>query len=213
MGVQVATIFAAGVVLVGGIGYAWARQPAVVTGAPLAVPSFSAPAAGAGAAARAPRTSLLPTDCADLLPGQPDMAALLGRPSGSVGVHSVVGVAAPSVGQLERLTCTYQQGGRANGLTLTLGAFDDPTGAAAQRDRNIEAERADTLSAEPAPLGVARATVVTERAARLLMVAYDRYTLTVRLAPGVVPDDQQAPMLTDLAQRVLPGLPPGSTRH
>ena len=209
MGVQVATVFAAGVVLVGGIG--WASSPVSVSTAPLPVPTFST--RSAAPAGPPPRTTLLPTDCADLLAGQPDMAALLGRPSGSVDPHSVVGVAAPSVGQLERLTCSYRQGGKDTGLSLILSAFANPTAAATQRDRNIAAERADTLANTPEPMGDAKATVLTERDRRMLMVAYDRYTLTEALAPGVVPDGQQTPVLTDLAQRLLPGLAPDITQR
>jgi hypothetical protein len=213
VGIQAAAIFAAGVALVVGAGCVWASEPVPTNSAPLAVPSFSASSAGSSTPSPAPRSTLLPIDCADLLAGQPDMAALLGRPIGSVGVHSVVGVAAPSVGQLERLTCNYQQGATVTGLALTLGAFADPSSAAAQRDRNIAAERADTLASAAAPLGDARATVLTEAARRMLLLAYDRYTLTETLAPGVVPDDQQTPMLTDLAQRVLPVLPVSDTRR
>jgi hypothetical protein len=191
-------------VLVAGFGYAWAGEPAPVPTAPVAVPTFAIPAAGAGPAGSAPRATLLPTDCAELLPGQPDMSALLGRPTGSVGMHTVVGVPAPSVGQRERLTCVYLNGG----LTLTLGAFTDPASATAQRDRNIAVERTDSLAIAPAALGLARATMLTESSRRLLLVAYDRYTLTAAMAPGVVPDDQAGPVLTDLAQRVLPRLAP-----
>jgi hypothetical protein len=213
VGIQGATIFAAGVVLVVGLGIVWARQPSGGMAGELPVPDFSTPAASAAPSTAAPaRTTLLPTDCGQLLPGQPDMAALLGRPTGSVGVHTVRGVAAPSVRQLEKVSCSFTPQGSGR-LTLTLGAFDDPTAAAVQRDRNIAAERSDTRSSAPAPLGIAQATLVEEQGKRLLMVAYERYTLTAALDDGVVPDGQAEPVLTDLAQRVLPALVPTQGKH
>jgi hypothetical protein len=208
VGFSGATVFAATVVLVAGIGYAWARQPAPVEAGPLPVPGFSTSATGAGLPRAAPRATLLPTDCADLLPGQPDMSALLGRPTDSVGVRSVIGLPAPAVGQLERLTCNYQVRGGGDGLSLTIAAFTDPGSAAAQRDRNIAAEHLDTVASTSAPLGEARATMLSQRSRQLLMIAYDRYTVTATMAPGVVADNQSGPVLTDLVQRVLPHLAP-----
>ncbi|HEY1970284.1 MAG TPA: hypothetical protein VGH89_20190 [Pseudonocardia sp.] len=215
MGARIVVVFGLGAALIAVLGYLWASQPVPKRLDPLAVPTFEDKAAHAGRSTMVPRPTLLPTDCTDLLPGQPDMAALLGGPTGSVRVHSVIGVAAPSVGQLERLTCLYTQPGRpAPSVTVIIGVFADPTSAARQRDRNISAEGGDTRASAPAPLGAANATLLTEPARRLLMLAYDRYTVTAGLANGVLPDAEAGPMLTDLTQRMLPALtPPSQPRH
>ena len=213
MGGSWATVVAFGAVVVVGLGCVWASQPSSDNAAPLAVPSFATATQSAAVSSVPPRPTLLPTDCAEVLPGHTDMAALLGKPNGSVGVRTVVGQPSVSVAQLERLTCNYQPpGGPASGLVLTLTAFTDPPSAAAQRDRNVAAER-DARASSPAALGAARATLLTEPDRRLLLVSYDRYTLSLGIAPGVVADDQVEQVLTDLAQRVLPGLPPSPNQH
>lgn len=213
MGGSWATVVAFGAAVVVGLGCVWASQPTSDDAAPLAVPSFATPTRSAAVSSVPPRPTLLPTDCADVLPGHTDMAALLGKPNGSVGVHTVVGQPSASVSQLERLTCNYQPaGGPATGLVLNLTAFADPASAAAQRDRNVAAE-GDARASSPAALGSARATLLIEPDRRLLLVSYDRYTLSLGIAPGVVGDDQVEPVLTDLAQRVLPGLPPSPNQH
>jgi hypothetical protein len=139
------------------------------------------------------------------------MAALLGEPTGSVVVHTVIGVPAPQVGQVERLTCYYRTpGGSDQAVVLTLSAFTDPVSASAQRGRNLAAEQSDTQAAQPVALGSAEASLLAEPDRWLLLVSHDRYTLTASMVAGLVPDQQVAPLLTDLAQRVLPTLNPTS---
>lgn len=211
MGARFAAVAAVAVLILVGFGVAWASDPAGTDPNDLVVlpvPSFS-PAGVAPSVATPPRSTLLPVDCADVLPGPTDMAALLGAPTGSVGVRTVLGVPSPQVGQLERLTCHYQAPGRPGpALVLTLTAFTDAGAAAVQRDRNVAAERSDTRATRTAPLGTARATLLTQAGRRMLMVAHDRFTLTESLTAGVVPDAATEPVLTDLAQRVLPALGP-----
>jgi hypothetical protein len=202
-------VFSLGAVLIAGFGYAWASDPPAGHAPALPVPSFSGSATTVHADGAPPRTTLLPTDCAAVLPGPTDMAALLAKPTGSVGVRTVVGVPSPQVGQLERLTCNYQVPGvDGSGLVLTLTAFADPAAASAQRARNVAAEQSDTRAVRPGALGAAEATLLAQPGRRMLMVAHQRYTLTAILATGVVPDQHIEAVLTDLAQRVLPNLAP-----
>jgi len=200
-------------VLVAGLSYLWVRSPEGALTSTITLPSF-ATAEVAPPDAAPGRTTLLPTDCTGLLAGSPDMSALLGQPLGSVGTRSVVGQPSPSVGQLERLTCSYSLPGRdAPALVLTATGFTDPGAAAGQRGRNVAAESADTQASRQVELGGARATLLTEPGRTLLLVDYDRYTLTASIAPGVVPAVKPQPVLTDLAQRVLANLVPPANRH
>jgi len=200
-------------VLVGALSYLWVRPPEGALTSPINLPSFATVDVAPPDLAPG-RTTLLPTDCTELLVGSPDMSALLGQPLGSVGTHSVVGQPSPSVGQLERLTCSYSVSGRdAPALVLTATGFTDPGAAAEQRGRNVVAEGPDTQAYRQVELGGAQATLLTESSRTLLLVDYDRYTLTASIAPGVVPSDKPDPVLTDLAQRVLANLVPPPNRH
>lgn len=213
MQVRVLAALAVGALLISGFGYIWVNSgsnPAET----LPIPRFSNPAASVDPSTAQPRATLLPTDCADVLSGRADMAALLGKPTGSVGVHTVLGVPSPQVGQLERLTCSYRMpGGGDQAVVLTLGAFTDPTAASVQRRRNLAAEQSGAQSAKPVSLGSAEATLVTEPNQKVLLIAHDRYTLTAGMADGVVADQQTEPVLTDLAQRVLPSLSSNPNRR
>ena len=52
----------------------------------------------------------LPAECAELV-GNDELSALFGLPVDSVTVRTVIGAPSPSVGRLERLTCTYTMSG------------------------------------------------------------------------------------------------------
>ena len=211
VGVRAVVVLVLGTVLLLGGAFGWASQPAASETPLLPVPTFAAqpPTLDPSAARVARRPTLLPTDCANLLSGPVDASALLAQPVGSLGAHAVVGVNSPSVGLLERLTCNYRRADRgAPILVLGLAAFTDPAAAARQRERNIAAERGDTRAARNVPLGDASSTLLTQPAHYLLMVAYDRYTVTLRLARGIVPDDQVEQVLVDAARRVWPEVAP-----
>lgn len=193
------------------------RQP-VQAGTAVAVPRFDTPRRVDAPPDGAPRRStLLPGDCGEVLAGPVDVAALLAAPVGSYAGRTVVGVASPSVGMLEQLTCTYQRIGQDAGqdsgaLVLRLAAFTDPAAAESQRSRNIAAE-ADARSARPVAVGDAHATLLTEPHGYLMLLAYDRYTVTLDLARGIVPDQNVEPVLTDLARRAWPNLVPARNPH
>lgn len=216
MGARVAALAAVALLMFAGFGFAWAGGSDGVAASDVVavpVPTFGSTDVTPSAVVP-PRATLLPTDCAELLPGATDMAALLGKPTGSVGVRTVLGMPSPQVGQLERVTCNYQAPGRPSpALVVTLTAFTDAASAAVQRDRNIAAERADTRAVRTTPLGTASATLLTQRDRRLLMVAHDRFTLTEGLTLGLVPDEAIEPVLADLAQRMLPTLGPTRAGH
>jgi hypothetical protein len=195
------------ILVVAGTAVGWSTRSDGPPDRPLAVPTFADRTVDEGDARAAARVTLLPADCAGALTGPVDAAALLGQPTGSVAARTVGGVPAPSVGQLERLTCFYQRGPMTL-ITLGLGAFADAGSADDQRLRNIAAERSETRAARPVSLGQAKALLLTETDATRLMVAYDRYTITAALPPGVVADGQDGPVLVDLVRRVLPALTP-----
>jgi hypothetical protein len=192
--------------LVTALAYLWAGEPSGGVAGSVAVPSFAPTASVAPPAPTRP--TLLPTNCADLLAGSPDMAALLGLPLDAVNTRAVIGLPSPSVGQLERVTCTYTATGQsAPGVVITAAAFTTPEEAVAQRDRNAAAE-SDTRSAEPVSIGAAHGSLLTEPGQHVLFVAYDRYLLTAGMNPALAPGGQVKPVLVDLVQRVLANLAP-----
>jgi hypothetical protein len=199
-----------------------ASQPTLATKAAVAVPTFDTPRSvdawpdGPAPLSTLPRSTLLPGDCSEVLAGPVDVAALFAAPVGSYTDRTVVGVASPSVGMLEQLSCTYQRqdtGENSGPLVLRLAAFADPAAAESQRNRNIAAEADDTRSARPVMVGNAHATLLTQPRDYLMLLAYDRYTMTLDLARGIVPDQNVEPVLTDLARRVWPNLAPARNPH
>lgn len=217
--VPITAVLAVGTVLLWMValaGSAWIlmRQPVQAARTAVAVPRFDTPRrVDARPDGPARRSTLLPGDCAEALAGPVDVAALLAAPVGSYTGRTVVGVASPSVGMLEQLSCTYQRIGQDTGrdtgpLMLRLAAFADPAAAESQRIRNIATEADDTRSARPVAVGNAHATLLTQPRGYLMLLAYDRYTVTLDLARGVVPDQNVEPVLTDLARRVWPNLAP-----
>ena len=124
---RLGVVVAIGVMVVVGFALGWASLPASRTPPALAVPTFTAPAGQSEPVpAVAPRSTLLPTDCADVLTGPVDASALLGQPTGSVAVRTVMGMPAPSVGILERVSCGYQRAGQGvPAMQLGLAAFDE----------------------------------------------------------------------------------------
>jgi hypothetical protein len=208
-GLLVALTFA----LVAGAVLAWVDAGASHGTPAVVVPAFTAQVEQAVPPPVQPRATLLPADCAEVLSGPVDAAGLLAQPTGSVAVHTMVGVPSTSVGLLERMSCGYQRngpGGRAGDPMLQLGlaAFNDGSAADEQRLRNVVAERDDTRAAAPIALGEARAVLLTEPARTVLMTAYGRYTVTASLNHGVFPAAQEGPVLVDLVRRVLPNLAP-----
>jgi hypothetical protein len=174
------------------------------------VPTFTAAATTApGASQPTERSTLLPSDCTEILPGPVDVAALLAQPVGSYQGQTVVGVGSPSVGMLEQLTCSYQRlNQNTPALVVRLGAFTDPDAAARQRDRNLAAEAGETIAAGPEAVGQARGALLTQPAHHQLFVACERYTITLSLARGTVPDREAELVLTDLTRRIWPNLSP-----
>lgn len=172
----------------------------------VAVPRFLPPPAAATAATATPRTGLLP-DCAQVLPGSVDPAALLAQPSGSVAVHPVVGTPSPSVALMARTSCTYHRAGVKGNQTLgqvNLSAFADPAAAEAQRQRNLAAEQSGPgVSAAPIALGAAHSTLIASPTGTVLMTAYDRYTVTTTLPHGLFPPDEERDVVIDLTRRAL----------
>jgi hypothetical protein len=175
-----------------------------------AVPTFpSAPQPGA-AAAKA-RTTLLPNDCNDVLSGAVGMSALLGQPVDSVQSKSVIGVSAPAVGRLEKVTCQYRRQSAKGGptdVTLNLYAYTDAQAAEQHMGTNLEVEKASARTVQDTHIGVAPATYLEQPEQALLFVTNGRSAVTVAMRYGVMPPDQTRPVMLDLAQRVLPNLAP-----
>ena len=181
------------------------------------IPTFSAPPKPGFAGQVKPRATLLPADCAEVVPAQA-MSALLGQPTDSMQVHTVLGMAAPSVGRLERVACQYQRAGVKGGpaaLELNLAAYATSAASDAQLVTNSGAEKADALSSEDVSIGSAHAILFRDKGKSVLLVSSGRSTITMTLQDGVIAPEQARPVMVDLVQRVLPSLAPepsGSSR-
>jgi hypothetical protein len=196
----------------------------VVIGGPdrpvnVALPGFTGSARSSSAPAPIPRSTLLAAECPEDLPGPISVAALLGQPVDSVGVRSVRGVPAPSVGLLERVSCTYQRNegaGSSNSagparpvLVVTVAAFRDACSASQQRLRNLAAEQAPPSATSPVPVpGATETTLLDEPAASVLMMDAGRYTLAATLPHGLFPHSQEPSVLADLTGRLLTAILP-----
>ena len=154
----------------------------------------------------------LPVDCGPLL-GPDEVSALFGLPVDSVVVRTVLGAPSPSVGRLERLTCTYAvSGGTPQGVVLrmTVGAYRDATAAHDQHERNVADERAGASAPVQPELGSAAATVLQRDAGTILLTSSDVVTLDLDLPPRPAPLPP-TDLLLDLARRVLARLAPQSS--
>jgi hypothetical protein len=174
-----------------------------------AVPTFPSSQHG-GAAAAKPRDTLLPADCDTVFSGV-DMSALLGQPVDSIKAKAVVGVSAPAVGRLEKVTCLYRRSASKAGPTdvdLNLYAYTDSEAADHHTDTNIAAEKANSHAVEQLSIGTARAVLLAQDGQSMLFVVNGRSAVCLIMRNGVVPDDQMRPIMVDLAQRVLPNLAP-----
>jgi hypothetical protein len=155
----------------------------------------------------------LPAECAELV-GNDELSALFGLPVDSVTVQTVVGAPSPSVGRLERLTCTYTMspgpvGSRPQGVVLrmTVGTYANAAAAHDQHERNMADEGAGGSSAAQPGLGAVVAGLVQRDADSVLLTSVDTVTLDLDLPPrqGPLPP---ADLLVDLARRVLARLAP-----
>jgi hypothetical protein len=154
----------------------------------------------------------LPADCAQLV-GDDELSALLGLPVDSVTVRTVMGAPSPSVGRLERLSCTYTMsvavGPHPQGVVLrmTAGAYTDAAAAHDQHERNMTDEGGGGSDEGRPELGIVAAGLAQHDADSMLLTSLDRFTLDLDLPPrqGPLPP---ADLLVDLARRVLARLAP-----
>ena len=177
------------------------------------VPTFDPMAPAPTSAPAGPATgNRLPADCAPLL-GPDEVSALFGLPVDSVVVRTVLGTPSPSVGRLERMTCTYAvSGGAPQGVVLRMivGAYADVAAAHDQHERNVADERAGASSPGQPELGSAAATVLQRDGETLLLTASGAVTLDLDLPskPAPLPPTD---LLLDLARRMLARLAPSSS--
>ena len=175
------------------------------------IPTFSSAArAGGATAARTDRETLLPVDCTDVISGE-KMSALLGQPVDSVGVHTVLGLPAPAVGRLERMTCQYQRAkvkGASPDVEMILAAYATRAQADGQQVTNVAAERREAQSASTLSIGSAHGVLFDERVKTVLMVTSGRSSVSMTMLRGVAASDQTRAVMVDLVQRVLPNLAP-----
>jgi hypothetical protein len=189
-------------VVVGVLAVAGCAQPEPGPG----LPTFPSAVATPGAVAPSgPDQGAIPDDCSRLI-AVGDLGALLALPLDSVAVRGTVGVPAPSVERTERTDCAYTGTtgpvrGRAL-LSINAAAYATPAAAAAQWQRNADAEDG---SRRELPIGAARSILVERRGEALLTVLYGSGTLTLTLPDRPLPRDRTE-VLVDLAQRVLPGI-------
>ncbi len=176
------------------------------------VPTFPPPSSATSAPPARESGRLLPADCAELL-GHDELSALLGLPVDSVAVRTVLGVPSPSVGRLERMTCTYTVSPSAPPpqgvvLEMVVGAFRDAGAARDQHERNVAVQTGGEPGTVRPELGSATAALVRRGADDVLLTSSDAVTLDLSLAqrPAPLP---AADLLVDLARRVLARLAPG----
>ncbi|MCD2193997.1 hypothetical protein LQ327_11485 [Actinomycetospora endophytica] len=181
------------------------------------IPTFPGPGAAPATSTPAPRSTLVPTDCNQIV-SKDQLPNLLGLPIGSVDVRSLRDVPAPSVGRLERVTCTYSSTGGAGApsqgsqvLKLIASGYNGPQAAQAQVAVNNQVEQRSGVNGVDTPIGAATGTYFTDPDGPILVVAYKQVTVSLTLGRGALSADQSRSVLVDLAQRVLPVLvPPGS---
>lgn len=182
-----------------------------------AIPSFPGPGAAPATSAPAPRSTIVPTDCNQIL-SKDELPNLLGLPLGSVDVRSLRDVPAPSVGRLERVTCTYTSNGGAGApdrgsqvLKILASGYNAPQAAQSQVAVNNQVEQRSGVNGVDTPIGAATGTYFSDPDGPILVVAYRQVTVSLSLTRGALSADQSRSVLADLAQRVLPVLvPPGS---
>lgn len=181
------------------------------------IPTFPGPGAAAPASAPAPRSTLIPTDCNQML-SKDDLPNLLGLPIGSIDVRALRDVPAPSVGRLERVTCTYTSTGGAGApqqgsqvLKLLASGYSTPEAAQAQVGVNNKVEQSSGVTGVDTPIGAASGTFFSDPDGPILVVAYKRVTLSLSLNRGSLSSEQARSVLVDLAQRVLPVLVPAGS--
>lgn len=181
------------------------------------IPTFPGPGAAAPTSAPAPRSTLIPTDCNQIL-SKDDLPNLLGLPLGSLDVRSLRDVPAPSVGRLERVTCTYTSNGGAGApsqgsqvLKLLASGYSTPEDAQAQVAVNNKVEQSSGISGVDTPIGAAAGTFFSDPDGPILVVTYRRVTVSASLNRGELSADQARSVLVDLVQRVLPVLVPAGS--
>ncbi len=181
------------------------------------IPAFPGPGAAAPTSAPAPRSTLIPIDCNQIL-SKDELPNLLGLPLGSIDVHSLRDVPAPTVGRLERVTCTYSSTGGAGApgqgsqvLKVLASAYDTPEDAQAQVAVNNKVEQSSGINGVDTPIGAAAGTFFSDPDGPILVVAYRRVTVSLALNRGSLSADQARSVLVDLAQRVLPVLVPAGS--
>jgi hypothetical protein len=181
------------------------------------IPTFPGPGAAAPTSAPAPRSTLIPIDCNQIL-SKDELPNLLGLPLGSVDVHALRDVPAPSVGRLERVTCTYTSTGGAGApnqgsqvLKLLASGYNAPQDAQAQVAVNNQVEQSSGVNGVDTPIGAAAGTFFSDPDGPLLVVTYRRVTVSMALNRGSLSADQARSVLVDLVQRVLPVLVPAGS--
>jgi hypothetical protein len=177
---------------------------------PTVVPTFPGPAQEGGASINGSGAEgVVPDDCGRILPA-PDLEAVLGLPLGSVGLRTTIGVAEPSVGRTERVSCRYSRtsGPSRQLLDINVTAYRDAAAASAQWRINVDAESGDQ---EDVPLGSASAVLFEKGGRAVLMVAHSTSNITLVLPDQPLPGDRtSADLLVDLVLRVLPAVSVGT---
>jgi hypothetical protein len=181
------------------------------------IPTFPGPGAAAPTSAPAPRSTLIPTDCNQIL-SKDDLPNLLGLPLGTIDVRALRDVPAPSVQRLERVTCTYTSTGGAGAppqgsqvLKMLASGYATPEAAQAQVAVNNQVEQSSGVTGVDTPIGAAAGTFFSDPDGPILVVAYRRVTVSLALNRGSLSADQARSVLVDLAQRVLPVLVPAGS--
>lgn len=181
------------------------------------IPTFPGPGAAAPTSAPAPRSTLIPTDCNQIL-SKDELPNLLGLPLGSIDVRALRDVPAPTVSRLERVTCTYTSTGGPGApnqgsqvLKMLASGYATPEAAQAQVAVNNQVEQKSGITGVDTPIGAAAGTFFSDPDGPFLVVAYRRVTVSIALNRGSLSADQARSVLVDLVQRVLPVLVPAGS--
>lgn len=157
-----------------------------------------------------PPATALPNDCEDMLPIE-DAQHIVDHPLPGV-VKTLVDVPNPLQNRTARVNCTYGvPAGSSYGTPgpLEIGASDYTDPGVAKDRAKLTADDAQAHGAQvtTVDIGPDHGIVVTRPDGRELVLSRGKATVTINIAPGLVPDDKVNAVFTKLIQVVMPWVP------
>lgn len=157
-----------------------------------------------------PPSTALPNDCEDML-DLDDAQRIVNHPMPGI-VKTLVDVPNPLQNRTARVNCTYGVPPDSSYGTpgpLEIGASDYTDPVVAQQRAKFTADDAQSSGAQVSYLDIGpdHAIVLTRPQGKELVVSRGKATVTVNLAPGLVPDDKVNAAFTQLIQVIMPWVP------